>query len=547
MFHAALWKLLCLKCRGGFRQAGRSLKTVRGAIQFVFMFGMMGWGFGSMIFFTHMPAASPNAATAIIDRMRDLATFGIFSFTTWTVLFSTGESTVYFTASEVAFLFPAPFQRRQLLSYKLLQSLAGILFLSLLMSFVFARSPGLWLAGLFGSILSLAFLQLLTMNVAFLRQVFEARVSVFVRRVIGVAVLSLLLTAVSQTIIATPSGDFSSLANAFQNSSSGAMLLAPFGVFTRMLFPVNLSMFLSCFGTVLILDLCLLVSAYRLDGLSLEAALAISEKMTARLKRLQTKGASQIFGSPTSQSAGRRLPLLPFWNGIGPIIWQRVTTNIRTSLKLFLMLGGATLLAGGLAFSIHRKDPAEPLAALGAAIGVMSYVSVLISLSLQNEIERVGYLKSLPLSSRSIVLGELLGFVVLISTVQASLYLALCALLPSVAGWLLVAAVLAFPFNFLLFGIDKLVFYIFPTRMAKGAPGDFQNGGKQMMFVFFKMAVLFACLALMGIAIIPGALMGSTLFAVISAACALLAECAILTPLLTYAFHRFDPSVDTPV
>ena len=547
MFHAALWKLLCLKCRGGFRQAGRSLKTVRGAIQFVFMFGMMGWGFGSMIFFTHMSAASPNAATAIIDRMRDLATFGIFSFTTWTVLFSTGESTVYFTASEVAFLFPAPFQRRQLLSYKLLQSLAGILFLSLLMSFVFARSPGLWLAGLFGSILSLAFLQLLTMNVAFLRQIFEARASVFVRRVIGVAVLSLLLTAVSQTIIATPSGDFSSLANAFQNSSSGAMLLAPFGVFTRMLFPVNLSMFLSCFGTVLILDLCLLVSAYRLDGLSLEAALAISEKMTARLKRLQTKGASQIFGSPTSQSAGRRLPLLPFWNGIGPIIWQRVTTNIRTSLKLFLMLGGATLLAGGLAFSIHRKDPAEPLAALGAAIGVMSYVSVLISLSLQNEIERVGYLKSLPLSSRSIVLGELLGFVVLISTVQASLYLALCALLPSVAGWLLVAAVLAFPFNFLLFGIDKLVFYIFPTRMAKGAPGDFQNGGKQMMFVFFKMAVLFACLALMGIAIIPGALMGSTLFAVISAACALLAECAILTPLLTYAFHRFDPSVDTPV
>ncbi len=547
MFHAALWKLLCLKCRGGFRQAGRSLKTVRGAIQFVFMFGMMGWGFGSMIFFTHMSAASPNAATAIIDRMRDLATFGIFSFTTWTVLFSTGESTVYFTASEVAFLFPAPFQRRQLLSYKLLQSLAGILFLSLLMSFVFARSPGLWLAGLFGSILSLAFLQLLTMNVAFLRQVFEARASVFVRRVIGVAVLSLLLMAVSQTIIAAPIGDFSSLANAFQNSSSGAMLLAPFGVFTRMLFPVNLSMFLSCFGTVLILDLCLLVSAYRLDGLSLEAALAISEKMTARLKRLQTKGASQMFGSPTSQSAGRRLPLLPFWNGIGPIIWQRVTTNIRTSLKLFLMLGGATLLAGGLAFSIHRKDPAEPLAALGAAIGVMSYVSVLISLSLQNEIERVGYLKSLPLSSRSIVLGELLGFVVLISTVQASLYLALCALLPSVAGWLLVAAVLAFPFNFLLFGIDKLVFYIFPTRMAKGAPGDFQNGGKQMMFVFFKMAVLFACLALMGIAIIPGALMGSTLFAVISAACALLAECTILTPLLTYAFHRFDPSVDTPV
>ena len=546
MFHAALWKLLCLKCRGGFRQAGRSLKTVRGAFQFFFMLAMMGWGFGSMIFFTYMSAASPTAATGMIDRMRDLATFGIFSFTTWTVLFSTGESTVYFTASEVAFLFPAPFERRQLLSYKLLQSLFGILFVSLLMSFVFARSPVLWLSGFLGSMLSLAFLQLLTMNVAFLRQVFEARASVFVRRVIGISVLSLLVMAVLQTIIDAPSGDFSSLAHAFRNSSSGGILLAPFGVFTRMLFPVDLSMFLNSFGTVLILDLCLLVSAYRLDGLSLEAALAISEKMTARLKRFQSKGVSQVFGSPTSQSAGRRLPLLPFWNGLGPIIWQRVTTNIRTSLKLFVLLGGATLLAGGLAYSIHRKNPAEPMAALGAAIGVMNYVNILISLSLQNEIERVGYLKSLPLSSRSIVLGELLGFVILISTVQASLYLGLCALLPSVAGWLIFAAVLAFPFNFLLFGIDKLVFYVFPTRMAKGAPGDFQNSGKQMIFVFFKMAVLFACLALVGIAIIPGALMGSTLFAVIPAACVLLAECAGLIPLLSYAFHRFDPSVDTP-
>ena len=499
-----------------------------------------------MIFFGHMSASTPFAAAGMMDRMRDFATFGIFSFTTWTVLFSTGESTVYFTASEVAILFPAPFQRRQLLSYKLLQSLSGILFVSLLMSFVFARSPGLWLAGFLGSILTLAFLQLLTMNVAFLRQVFEARSSVLVRRLIGVTVLSLLLMAVSQTIMDTPGGDFGSLANAFRNSTSGAFLLAPFGVFTRMLFPQDISIFLTSFGTVLALDLCLLVSVYRLDGLSLESALAISEKMTARMKRAQSKGIWQVFGSATSQSAGRRLPLLPFWNGLGPIIWQRVTTNIRTSLKLFVLLGGATHLAGGLAFSIHRKSPAEPLAAVGAAIGVMNYVSVLISLSLQNEIERVGYLKSLPLSSRAIVLGELLGFVVLISSVQASLYLGLCALLPSVAGWLIFAAVLAFPFNFLLFGIDKLVFYVFPTRMSKGAPGDFQNGGKQMMFVFFKMAVLFACLTLAGIAIIPGALMGSTLFAVIPAACVLLAECAGLIPLLGYAFHRFDPSVDTP-
>jgi len=72
MFHTALWKLFRLKCRGGFRQAGRSLKTVRGVFQFGFMLAMMGWSFGSMIFFGHMSASTPFAAAGMMDRMATL-------------------------------------------------------------------------------------------------------------------------------------------------------------------------------------------------------------------------------------------------------------------------------------------------------------------------------------------------------------------------------------------------------------------------------------------------------------------------------------------
>ncbi len=546
MFHSALWKLTRLRWRGAFRQFGRSLKTVRGLVQFGFMLAMVGWGAGSMLFVGIMSASAQNSAVVAINPMAEFAAFGLFMLTTYTLLFSTGDTAVYFTAGEIAFLFPAPFHRRQLLTYKLLQSLMGLTLLSLIMSVMFARSPGLWLSGFIGLILTLTFIQLLTMNVAFLRQVLEARTNAWLRRVIGYGILVLLLAAATQMVMTVPEANPVALAKAFRSSTAGSWLLAPFDVFARMIFPRDAFTFLTSTGTVLLLDLCLLATAYRMDGFSLEAALVISEKVTARMRQLQTKGVWQVIGSQNSQVAQRRLPRLPFWYGIGPIVWQRVTTNIRTSMKIFAILGGAVLVAAGFAFSIHLKNPTEPFAAAGAAMGVMTYVSFLICLSLQNEIERVGYLKSLPLRPTAIVLGELLGFVVLLSAVQGAFFLALCGLLPSISGWLVCAAVVALPLNFLLFAIDKVVFYFFPTRLVKGAPGDFQNAGKQMLFAFLKTICLVGGLALVGVSTIPGILLGSPLLAVIPAVIVLLAECASMVPLLTLAFSRFDPSVDTP-
>ncbi len=546
MFHSALWKLIRLKWRGGFRQFWRSLKTLRGFVQVGFILLMVVLGLGSMVFAGRMQSAAPEVAAGMIEQFRSIAAFAMFAFTTWAMLFSTGEATVFFTASEVAFLFPAPFQRRHLLTYKLLQSLFGLVLLSLFLSLFLARGVLLWIGGFVGGVLTLSFIQLLTMNVAFVRQVLEAKSNVLLRRVLGYSVSVWVLVAVTQMVLNAPSGNFVALASSFRSSPAGRWLLAPFDVFARMIFASDPVSFGISTGLVLLLDAILLAVAYRLDGLSLEAALAISEKLSARIKAAQTKGAWHMFSAPTSQVARRRLPTLPFWNGIGPIVWQRLTTNFRTSLKLFWLLGGAVLLASGMAFTIHRKTPEQPFAAAAAGIGVMVYVSFLICMSLQNDIERVGYLKSLPLRPAAIVLGELLGFVGLLSAVQGTFFLALCGLLPSIAGWLICAAVLSLPLNFLLFGIDKLIFYWYPTRMMKGAPGDFQNAGRQMLFVFLKMLLLGGGLAIVGVAVIPGAMLQSPLLAVIPAAIVLIAECAGLVPLLTYAFHRFDPSVDTP-
>ncbi len=221
MFHSALWKLIRLKWRGGFRQMWRGMKTLRGAVQTGFILLMMAYGVGSMYFVGRMSSSTPAAAAMVLDRIQDVVAFGLFAFSTWAILFSTGEATVYFTASEVAFLFPAPFQRRHLLTYKLLQSLLGVSFLSLIFSLFFAHGFFSWLGGYVGCLLTLAFLQLLTMNVAFVRQVLEAKSNVLIRRVLGYSVSLWVLIAVTQMIVNAPSGDFMALAISFRSSTAG--------------------------------------------------------------------------------------------------------------------------------------------------------------------------------------------------------------------------------------------------------------------------------------------------------------------------------------
>ncbi|MBC7964951.1 MAG: hypothetical protein H7Z17_03410, partial [Fuerstia sp.] len=196
MFHAALWKLMWLQWRGGFRQFCRSLRTSRGLFFAGFMLLMLGYFVVSMDVEKKFSAVPFPPGLFAEDGMKDLIAIGLCVFTTWTLLFSTGEATVYFTASEIAFLFPAPFTRKQLLSYKLLKSFMGIVTTSLFMSLALAANLRMWGAAVFGTMLAFLFLQLIAMNVAFLRQVLQERVSVWLRRVAGYGLSAVVSVAV---------------------------------------------------------------------------------------------------------------------------------------------------------------------------------------------------------------------------------------------------------------------------------------------------------------------------------------------------------------
>ena len=546
MFHPALWKLIRFQWRGGFRQLVRSLRTWRGLFFVGFVLAMSLYGLGSIYVASRLGSQSPQVSDVLIKMQNDFLPLGLFAFTFYTLVFSTGEATVYFTASEAAFLFPAPITRKQLLAYLLLKSLLGIagisLFFGVFMSPQFAMAIPRWLA----VVMTLSFLQLLTMNVSFLRQILEEKLSVVIRRLLGLILTILVFMAVTQTVQSVNGNDFDAYLKVFKESTAGKLMLAPFFVFVRALTASDWKMFIPYAAILFAVDLALLLFAFRLDALSLEAALAISEKMTERLRMIQSKGAWHAFESKRDSSiAKRKIAQLPYWGGIGPVLWQRMTTTFRSSTRLLWVLVGAVAFAAGLVFMVARSGPdsARNVVAPFVGMGAMGYMSFLICLTLQNDIERVGYLKSLPIRPISVIIGDMIGFPILLSVIQSLFIVVLACCFTSIAPWLLCGALLTLPLNLLLFGIDKLVFYIYPTRMAKGAPGDFQNSGKQMIFMTLKMLMLGAAALVVIIAALPGALaLQSPVVAVACAGCVLVIECGALVPLLMIAYDRFDPS-----
>ncbi len=120
------------------------------------------------------------------------------------VFTSTGEKALYFSPSEVDFLFPAPFHRRDLLVFKLSKTLFGLVFMALIFSISFLLYLNTWLSAFVGLFVALAFVQLLALVSAFLGQIVAEQAYTRRRRMVLVLIGVLVLAAVAQVLWQTP-------------------------------------------------------------------------------------------------------------------------------------------------------------------------------------------------------------------------------------------------------------------------------------------------------------------------------------------------------
>jgi hypothetical protein len=176
------------------------------------------------------------------------------------------------------------------------------------------------------------------------------------------------------------------------------------------------------------------------------------------------------------------------------------------------------------------------------------YLPQLIRFDFRGDVDRMDVLKSLPISSSAAVIGELIVPIALTTILQMSLFAAVGLTQHGLSLYLYAAAAFVAPVNLLVFGLENLVFLLYPYRMIVPGSVDVQVFGHQMLVTFLKFIVLIVMAA--GAAGIGGivylATGGSMLAFAIGSWFGATALAVLLVPAIAAAYSQYEPGTDTP-
>jgi hypothetical protein len=562
--------LIRLQLRGWLRFLGRGLGTPRGAIlALVGLLVFAAW----VAQFAFLPRGDVGVPP---EQMRLWGSAVLLGFCLLNLLLSSGEQGLYFSPAEVNFLFSGPYTRRQILSYKILFTfLSNGLPAALIFSFIVQIHAAWWLAAFIGLLLGLLFMQLFSLIVYQIAvhagaQLYSRRrrLAVMVAAIVALAVFAWNREAWSH-------GQVSEWFRDVQQGQVWQTLTTPLRWFFEAFLTEK-----GHWGHLLVytalslgVNLVLLVIVFMLDVDFLEAAATGSARLYARLQRMrgrpETSGAD---GVPSTGAVRFSLPALPWLGGVGPIVWRQLTTAIRNWGRLIPVLLVMAIFVLGPVMTASRQPVPEAeidaatltMVMMGVTIVFMSLIlSSLVPFDFRGDVDRMAVLKSLPLASWRLSLGQVLAPVVLLTLLQCLALVVGSLLLGRTSAMFLVLAAFALPFNFLLLALENLLFLLFPSRLMASTPGDFQTVGRNVVMLLAKMLLLGVVLVVAGLAMGGTYLVLSNVGRIVGPALGwttgvpmapllyvgwivLAAAGAALVPLLAWAFERYDVGRDTP-
>jgi hypothetical protein len=293
----------------------------------------------------------------------------------------------------------------------------------------------------------------------------------------------------------------------------------------------------------------LLGLVYLLDANHLEASALASARAYARLQRLRGRDVpDEVAGGGRGVRFG--LPPLPRLGGVGPVLWRQLTTALRNPLRLITLAVPVALVLAGVATGPERDEPEAVLLVpvlVGSVLLLPTLLANVVPFDFRGDVDRMAALKALPLSAWRLTLGQVAAPVIVVSGVQWLALTVLGRLLQSDDASLAAAAALAVPINFLVFGVENLLFLLFPTRLHGGTPGDFQALGRSVLLLAARVVVLGAAAVAAGAAAFVLLLVTGSAAAALGAAWLVLAAAgAVVVPFVALAFEAFDVARDVP-
>jgi len=567
--HPGLAKLLRLRLWAGLRRLVRGMRKPRNAAFGAIGMLMMVWWLGSILLsqahtpqeppvrvkLSPEPVAGRQAHTPqepqepAVERFRTFFPPAMLALAVLQLFTAGGQRTVHFSPAEVDFLFAGPFTRRQLLVYKLAITMPGAAVAGLMFSIVFLRYAHTWVAACVGFWLALVFSQLLTMAFMLLGQTAGQYAFTRARKIALLAVVFLVGVALVLARVADPQADLTELVRGMRDSVPGRAVLAPFTVFARTITAGTVFPELIGWGSLaLAINAATLTLVLWLDVNYLEAETAASQALYERLQRMRRTGSA--LGSV--RTARGRVPMLPWLGGSGPILRKQLLRAVR-STPHFLIFAAVMAAAFALNLGVGRGGggggASHPMGAIFGLLFMLTFVALqMLNFDFRGDLDHFDWLKSLPIRPAALAAGQVAAPTLALTAIHLAV-LACCApFMPGSQGYLALAALFVLPCNAVLFGLENLLFLLFPARMELATAGSFQAMGRMIVLVFLKVLVagVFAgvAVALGGAAyLVSGGSWAAALGVAWLTAAAM--AIALLFP-IAWAFRRFDVSADTP-
>ena len=449
----ALRSLLRLRIAASIRALGAKLRTPAGIVAV-----LAASGFIAMCIVIRLTGAQTASFVdpAWVARVGPL---GLALFWAAQVTIRGGGAELGFTPPEIDQLFAAPCSTSQLIRYKLVLLASVWLVTGLLlapMMMLYTRHP---LGGLLAGWLLFPGLQLSSMVVGLLR----SGPSRILQRIGGVLLLSAMVVIAGTGL---PQGVAPTSIDVLDHPVTRAVL-SPFALALR-LFTADRLVDLVVPAAALVAFNGALVGMVELLGHKdwLEGAAAGATARASAVARMRSGGVSRIGGVWKVS-----VPRLPRLGGVGPVAWRRLLELVRRPVAV-LALSGLVVLAWGSALAIHLLAHADPeLTVIAMATFLLwgiVFVPGTLRLDFRDDLDRMDQLLALPVSPLSLVVGQLLPIVALISAAAWLVIAGIAVLEPSVAWICGIAAVVAPALVLLVVSVENAIFLWFPVRMESG-------------------------------------------------------------------------------
>jgi len=431
-----------------------------------------------------------------------------------------------FSEAEIAFLFPAPLRRRDLLLYKIIRQQPQVMMSAAIFTLLGAtrsKFVGLWLAfsvmGIYMMLVALGRARLRLMGINFL-----VRLAIVLAIAAGIAAAG--VYAVKSVPLHFHHGDARSLppefAAIFHVPIVAAILFLP-KLCAGAVFPPSLAALAMSSIALLVLAVVFFFVADRLNVSFEEGSVVRAQKRHAMVQQMRARRGG---GYVMFKRARAPFRLAPTGRPEVAIVWKNTVATMRISLAgiVIILVVFAVLVVNALYFHDFRE----------ARNGV-GFVFVMITCflpfigpnifanDLRLDLPRLEVLKSYPLSGASIVAAEIAAPLVIISALE--LLAISCALavlggserFSNVAGaqFAVVALLLTVPVIALQLLIRNAIPVIFPAWAARGKedPRGFVLTGQRLLLVLGNLIILAFALIPAAVVFVPSAIVATKFFA----------------------------------